>query len=369
MALPKIVLVTADERFAQEVLGVMDKAFDVTVSTTARDGFMTLSSTKDIRVVLSDLRLPDVDGISFLGKVRNDFPKVIRILASGDEGFKMLSRAVNIAHVYTLLPRPCDPKRIRKAMVEAVKLYGNVRPDAEAMRDTMFGTVRMLVDILELTHPTAVRRSKRIRRRARGVSKAINAMTPEFMDMVVLLSNIGCVGLPVGILKKAEKGGGLTREEQQIFYTHPFIAGHLLGNVPRFGKIANIIRHQNTPSVEKPPLGSRILKACIDLDQMQVNGASASKALEYMRGKPNVYDDKVLDALEELLGESNKVECHELTVADLKPGMVMQSDMVTEAGTILLQKGDVLSEASYQRVQTFIDLLHIKEPVCVTHPA
>jgi len=368
MSLPKIVFVTAEKHYAAEAQAVLGKAFDVVIATTAKDGFLKLSKDPDVRVVVSDLHLPDVDGITFQTRVRKDFPKVVRILCTGDEDFKTLSGAVNHAHVYSILPRPCDPKALRTAVVEAVKLYGKVRPDADALRDTMFGTVRMLVDILELTHPAAVRRSKRIRRRARKVSEEVNAMTPQFMDMVVLLSNIGCVGLPSGLLKKVEKGGSITKEEQQIFYTHPSIAAHLLENIPRMGKIANIIRHQNTPFSENPPLGARVLKACIDLDHLQIKGMSADKGIEYMRGKPKIYDAKVLDALVKHLGDSEKVVCNEITVADLKPGMVMQMDMVTESGTVLLQKGDALSEASHQRIQAFHDLLHIKEPVCAAMP-
>lgn len=368
MALPKIIYVTAEKHYAKEALAVLGKAFEVTVATTAKDGFLKLSKDQGARVVISDLRLPDVDGITFLAKVRSDFPKVVRILASGDEDFKALTGAVNLAHVYTILPRPCDPKVLRKAVVEAVKLYGKVRPDADALRDTMFGTVRMLVDILDLTHPVAVRRSKRIRRRARKVSEEVNAMTPQFMDMVVLLSNIGCVGLPAGLLKKIEKGASVSKEEQQIFLTHPSIAAHLLENIPRMGKIANVIRHQNTPCSEKPPLGARVLKACIDLDHLQIKGMSADKGIEYMRGKPDVYDVKVVDALGKHLGDSGKTVCNEISVAELKPGMVMQADMVTESGTVLLQKGDVLSDSSYQRINAFSDLLHIKEPVCAVMP-
>lgn len=369
MALPKILFVTAEEHYLKEGMAVLGKTFEVIAANTAQKGFMKLSGSTDIRVVVSDLRLPDVDGITFLAKVRNKFPKVVRILASGDESFKVVSGAVNTAHVYSLLPRPCDPKRLRKAVVEGVKLYGKVRPDTESLRDTMFGTVRMLIDILELTHPAAVRRSKRIRRRAWSISEELDAMPAQFMDMVVLLSNIGCVGLPSGLLREIERGKNVSKEDQQIFYTHPTIAAHLLENVPRMGKIADAIRHQNTPFSEKPPLGARILKVCIDLDHLERKGASVEKGMQIMRGKPKVYDPRVLDALDRHLGESRRAICNKLTVAELKPGMVMQTDMVTKSGAILLQQGETLTEASHQRIQAFSDLLHIKEPVCADNPA
>lgn len=368
MAKPKIMLVSPITEFVSESRAALGDDFDVFLADNAEEGLLQLGRDPRFRVVVSGLNLPAMNGNDFLAAVRKDHPKVMRIMATAEEGVEIVAGAVNIAHVFALLPRPCPPDELRETTRDAVITSRKLQAEADSMRDTLFGTVKMLVDILELTHPAAVRRSKRIRRRAQEICSDLNAMPAQFMDMIVLLSNIGCVGLPAGLLRKMEKGKDITPQDMKMFRAHPSIAAHLLGNVPRMGKVAEIIRHQNTPCSKKPPLGARILKVCIDMDQMQLTGTGPAKGIEYMRGKPEVYDAEVLEALERHRGESEKVRCNQLMVADLEPGMVMQTDMVTEAGNILLNKGETLSEASHLRIQAFSGLLRIKEPVCAVMP-
>jgi len=101
------------------------------------------------------------------------------------------------------------------------------------------------------------------------------------------------------------------------------------------------------------------------MDRMELTGASPEKAVDFMASKPEIYDAKVVEVLKNHLEASKKIECHGLTVAELEPGMVMQRDMVTEKGAILLPKGETLSEASHLRLQAFSDLLKIVEPICI----
>lgn len=366
---PRVLVVSAHPGFIEAARRALGNEFAVAAVETAKNCLRVLDARKDVQVVISDLALPDADGVKLLARLHRDYPKVMRILMVKDDDCETLARAIRCAHVYSTLSMRSSAEDLRTTVTEAVKTLQMLRSDAECMRDSMLGTVRMLVDILELTHPRAVRRSKRIRRRAQEVCTELNVMAPQSMDMVALLSNIGCVGLPSSLMRKLEQGVEMTPEERKRYRSHPSIAAHLLSNVPRMGQIAEIIRHQNTPASKKPPLASCILKACIDLDQMQVGGVEPDKALEFMRNKPEVYSVEVLDVLDRLLGKRKAAECNRLKVSELEPGMIMQVDMTTEKGAILLHRGEVLSEASHLRIQAFADLLNIVEPVCACVPS
>ena len=366
---PKIMLVTSDAALAKIAKTELGKAVALTCLSSGEKALEVLDAEDDYMAVLAGLNLSGMDGLKLLAEVRREHPRLMRLLITADTNFKTAANAVNMGHISRLLPRPCPPKALKAAIKEAVQKYRKGQAENEAMKDTLFGTVRMLVDILELVQPDAVMRSKRIRRRAQRVCTALKAMPAQLMDMVVLLSNIGCVALPPEILEKMESGKRPSKEDMQIFYTHPSIAAALLENVPRMDKVAEIIRHQNTPVSQNPPMGARILKACIDMDRMELTGASPEKAVDFMASKPKIYDAKVVDVLKRHLEASKKIECHGLNVADLEPGMVMQRDMVTSKGAILLPKGETLSEASHLRLQAFSDLLKVVEPVCVEPPA
>ncbi|MEF2230795.1 MAG: HD domain-containing phosphohydrolase [Pseudodesulfovibrio sp.] len=369
MSKAKIMLVTPDADFTAKAGTVLEPVVDLACLPDAEKALVMLAQDDRFAAVLSSVHLPGMNGLKFLAEVRAKHPRVMRLMVTADRSFKTAAGAINVAHISKLLPRPCPPKVLKAAVQEAVQKYRQERStDADATRELLLGCARMLVDILELTHPDAVQRSKRIRPRAQKVCAELKAMSSQSMDMVILLSNIGCVALPPELLEAMEAGTRLSKEDMQIYLTHPSIAAHLLGNVPRMAKIAEIIRHQNTPAAQEPPMAARILKACIDMDQMELTGAPPEKALEFMLARPKVYDAEVLAALGRALEESRQARCLKLTVAELEPGMVMQRNMVTTAGNILLNKGDALSEASHLRLQTFQDLLKVQEPICVEPP-
>ena len=369
MSKAKIMLVTSDAAFAAEAGNVLESIVDLACLPDAEKGLAMLAQDDRFAAVLSGVHLPGMNGLKFLAQVRAKHPRAMRLLVTADRSFKTAAGAINAAHISKLLPRPCPATALKAAVQEAVRKYRQERSsDADTTRDVLLGCARMLVDILELTHPGAVQRSKRIRPRAQQICTELKAMPSQSMDMVILLSNIGCVALPPELLEAMESGKRLSKEDMQIYMTHPSIAAHLLSNMPRMAKIAEIIRHQNTPASQEPPLAARILKACIDMDQMELTGAPPDKALTFMATRPKVYDPKVLAALKRTLEESRLARCMNLTVADLEPGMVMQRDMVTTAGNVLVSKGDTLSEASHLRLQTFKDLLNVQEPICVEPP-
>lgn len=368
MALPKIILVTKDIQFAKAAKVALGGAVVLSMTDSGEKALKALDGAHSYTVVISDMALKGMDGRAFLAAVNKKHPSISRIAVTDTPDFEQAAQLVNATDISWLLTKTCAPKELLTAVTDSVNRHRKDKAESEATKDTLIGCVKMLVDIMELTHPEAVSKSKRILRRAQQVNRVLKAMPPQFMDMVVLLSNIGCVGLSPVLLKKIEKGTDVTKEDMKTFRTHPGIAARLLENIPRMGKIAEIILHQHTPCSQKPPLAARILKVCIDLDQFKTKGASSEKALAHMHKRPETYDHTVVEAMMRLQTDAKKSQCPPISVADLQPGMIMQQDMVTEDGTVLLHKGDALSEVSHMRVQTFSDLLKIKAPIYATVP-
>lgn len=252
MAKPKIIFVTTDSEFGKSAQLGLKGEFDITCLDNAEEGLALLAKDPRIVAVVSGLKLPGMDGQEFLTAARRKYPKVARIMVTRNCDFPTAAEIVNTAQVLKLLSKPCPPDVLRSALGEAVKTYKQARAESEAMKDTLLGCVKMLVDVLELTNPVAARRSKRIIRRARRLSTEFKAVSVQMMDMAVLLANVGCVGLPAGVLEKMEKGVEMTPQEKKTFRTHPSIAAHLLKKVPGMGKLAHIVRFQNVPCSKNP---------------------------------------------------------------------------------------------------------------------
>jgi len=360
----KILLVSTDSELGKTAVSGLGERFDILHLGNAEEGLSVLGKDQAFKVVLSGMDLPGMGGLEFLAGVRKKHPRIMRILITGDKSFDTAFSAVNDAHVSRFLIKPCPPDILELALTESVGKFDKGQAEAASLKRTLHGCVNLVAEILELSNPAVHLRTDRIRRRALKLSADLSLPSRQLMDMAVLLSHIGFFGLSQSLQQKLETGSKLTKEEVKAYRNHPVIAAHLLGKIPHLDLISEIVRHQNTPCSEEPPMEARILHVCIDMERMESRGIKMSRALKHMYKKPDEYDRIVVETLAKRRGRAAKASCLNVTVEELQPGMVMQGNMVTNEGRILLQKGETLSEASHLRLQVFADLLGIKEPIC-----
>lgn len=368
MAQPRILLVSSDPELRKTAKSDLSGRFEIIALDNASDALKALDKENNFDVVATGLSLPGMGGIEFLEKIHETHPKIARMIITGEGNFDVALDAVNKNRVFSFLTKPCPSEKLGKALDEAVQHSCLIKAESELFKKTLFGCMNMLVRILELSSPEAIGRGSRIKSRVKSIGKELKAGPAWMLEVAALLSHIGCVGLPNSILYKLEKGEDLNKQEIKFFSTHPGIGAQLLSNIPRLDKLALAIRHQHTPCRDNPPLLSRILRACLDLDHLEQKKVPADKAVQLFHKRPDVYDPAVVEVLEMLVAEEASPACKHLSLADLQPGMVMLADMVTKDGTKLLLKGQPLSEASHLRLMAFADLLEVKEPICATMP-
>ena len=81
---------------------------------------LALMEASAFDVIVSDLRMPGMDGVALLARVREAFPQVVRIVLSGRAELPTALRLVPIAHQF--LAKPCDAEMLRVAIERACHL-------------------------------------------------------------------------------------------------------------------------------------------------------------------------------------------------------------------------------------------------------
>ncbi len=71
-------------------------------------------------VIVSDMRMPEMDGAKLMGIVQKKYPKMVRIILSGHSDHEMIMRSVKLAHQY--LTKPCEKKLLVTAITQACSL-------------------------------------------------------------------------------------------------------------------------------------------------------------------------------------------------------------------------------------------------------
>ncbi|MBU1000981.1 MAG: response regulator [Proteobacteria bacterium] len=365
-----ILFVDKNDAILASLPQIAHEKFDLQLATSYKEAALRLKGKGEVAIIVSELGLNGENGIAFLAEARRDAPETVRIILTTKDKFSDAVNALNVAHAFLYIKKPCTPPDLLKALASAVRRHAQKAKERQASRNSLIGSVKALVDILDLVNPEAMGLSKRIRSRVMDTGKAMGVKPLWQLDLAVTLSHIGCVALPGEIIKKIDRGENLTPEEQQIFSMHPRIAANLLTNIEQMAPVAEIIRHQLAPLHEKQSQGSRIIKIALDLDRMLQKGAKAPAILKLMRTKDKVYDTKAVDAMLHLESAAAPAApepsaVREICISELEEGMVMAEDMINREGTKLMLRGQGVSKASLIRLQAFYVALGVNEPIRV----
>lgn len=98
------------------------------------DPTLALTQLRESRfdIVMSDLRMPDVDGLSFLNLASAIAPHAVRLVLTGSADFETAQRAINEAGVFRYLTKPWSDADLRGHLLAAIE---RVRSSAPAAAD------------------------------------------------------------------------------------------------------------------------------------------------------------------------------------------------------------------------------------------
>ncbi|HAA03471.1 MAG TPA: two-component system response regulator, partial [Syntrophobacteraceae bacterium] len=91
---------------------------------------LEILNTKSFDVVISDMRMPGMDGYQLLEKVRQLHPEAVRIILSGYSDRELILRSVRSAHQY--LAKPCEAEMVKSTVARACALRDLLKDDSLA---------------------------------------------------------------------------------------------------------------------------------------------------------------------------------------------------------------------------------------------
>ena len=341
------------------------KQLELALVACADEAIEAMDEHGPFAVVVADMTTPGTNGLAFLAEARERHPDTVRIVLTEHLDYDTAIEAVNDANVFRFLPKPSPPEVIAKTLIDAVEQYEIINSDRELLEKTIRSSVKVLTEILSLTNPTAFSRASRIRVYAKHIAKQLRLPSLWKFEVAAMLSQIGCVTLPPIVLNKIYGRRELTYTEQKMFSSHPKVGRELLAKIPRLEQVARMIEHQQTPFSDQPDLntvgteermillGGQMLKASLDFEQLVTRAISPAGAISALRKRQNQYNPKILRALETFKGEAVDVEVKELTVKELKMGMVTDQHVKSSKGLMLLPMGHEITYSALERLRNF----------------
>ncbi|MHC5349884.1 EAL domain-containing protein [Metapseudomonas furukawaii] len=114
-----LLLLDDEENILRALTRVLRRdGYQILTATRAQDAFGLLAR-HDIQVILSDQRMPEMNGTEFLSRVKDLYPDTVRIVLSGYTDLKSVTDAINQGAIYKFLTKPWDDEQLRTVIAQA----------------------------------------------------------------------------------------------------------------------------------------------------------------------------------------------------------------------------------------------------------
>lgn len=377
----RILFVDDDENILSGYNRNLRAKFSVTTNSNAVEALEFIKTAETFSVIVSDFKMPSMDGITFLSWVKEISPDSVRIILTGFADINNAINAVNEGNVFRFLTKPISHENLISSLNAGVEQYKLVTAEKELLNKTLKGSIKVLVDILSAVNPTAFSHANSISRLSKKLAERLKINKVWEVELAAMLSQIGCVTIPEELLEKKFSGKTLTEEENKIYHSHPQVGSSFLKNIPRLEEVSDAITFQmkrfDEPvdeclKIENNKFNLRlahIIKVASDFDTYSKLGKQSAEIIDLMTKDSGKYDPEILVALEtEFAGVDKKYTIRNLQLIELREGMIIAQDIIDINRIVLLRKGMEITEILMVRLVNISKVKKIVEPIKVFVP-
>ena len=389
---------------------------------------LTIIAEQAIDLVVSDMRMPQMNGAEFLEQVYIRSPSTVRVLLTGYSEIESTIAAINKGQIFSYCTKPWDNDELKAVLQRAVysrelelerdrlqaitqqqneqlqsinasleqtveERTAVIRKAAVAVKklnrkltDSYRNSVEVFSSLVEMGRKSPSGRSKRIAEICRILAIASNLSDEEIEQVYygALLVNIGKLSLPDDIARM--NYGDMNANQKNIFRKHCLVGEALLMSVPALKIASGYIRHQaeredgkgypDRLCGEQIPMGAKLIHIAKYYDELVNNDALTAPLGEdevkaaLKKAEGHRFDGHLIDLFITLLEEGRFViDQHNerrLTVNQLNEDMVLTRDIVAGNGMLLLSAGAVLNAANIARLVVYEKELSSDLPVYVS---
>jgi hypothetical protein len=235
----------------------------------------------------------------------------------------------------------------------------------------------MLTDILGITNPVARRRTGRVRQYSAAIASALKFTMPWDLRLATLLSQLGCITLPVTLLDKLYAGTPLDDDEQRLYRRHPEVAAALISRIPQLGPVAAMVaRQQQVTDFSSLPaevsewpaesVASVILAVATALDDLMATGEQPADALKRLEKSIPGLPGAIIEAVRAVHMHSAYMDICWVGFDELRPGMVLDEDIIADNGETLMFRGEEITSPLLTQLREATTAPSAGEPVSVS---
>lgn len=394
------------------------EAFEVKTTQSTEEAIQLFSS-EEFAVVMSDQRMPDINGTELLEKLQGIRPNAVRILLTGYADAQAAIDAINKGSVYRFLSKPWSDDELKQTLRQAVTQYEllkenkrlnelTVAQNAEleemnqtlekkviertqtiaelnqGLQKSLLASVQMMAGLSEMHSGVIGSHSKRVTALSQQIAQRLGIGGWELLQIVIAstLHDIGKIGISAEILKHEDST--LSPNEIEMLKLHTVKGESILLKMENLQDAAKIVRHHHENfngsgypdrlAGEAIPVGARIIAVVDAYDKVlnqtsNYSSSTVAKALLTVKSHSStIYDPHIVGLLASVINEGNQTYNDteiEIQPKDLTDGMTLSRDLLTVRGVLLLQKGKSIEPKQAERLKNLLENDPAKEGIYI----
>ena len=232
---------------------------------------LEMMDEKDYQLLISDHKMPEMDGVEFLKRASEKHPDMMRILLTAYSDANILIDAINYAKIYRYVKKPYNPEELQLIVSAALEFF-QLKHDNDKLiidlKELFSGTIKAIMGALDAKDSYTSGRSKRITFYSTEIAKKLGLSSIDVgkVELAGMLHDIGMIGVSDDVLYKVDE---LTQEEYDEIKEHINYSVKILEDIKQLKDVVEIIRchHENYDGSGYPaglrgeeiPVGARII--------------------------------------------------------------------------------------------------------------
>ena len=342
----KILCVDDEESILRGFQLNLRKDFELHLASNGVEGLEVFDREKDFALVLSDMRMPEMNGATMLSEIKKRDAEVVTVLLTGHTDFESAIAAVNEGNVFRMLSKPCPPETLIKVLRSGLEQHDLIKSKRILLDKTLRGAVDALAQSLSTAKPLFFGRAQRVRRLSNELAEMMNIPNRWRVDVASVFSQLGYISLPESVSEDVYHKRDLPPEVKKLVKQVPVDTRNLISKIPGLEEVDEILqkidvqyRFEKDNGTGVRTLAS-ILRVALDFDFYEELGHDRSVIVQTLKTRTNDYDPLISDYLSNLLVVAEqKFHLEEVSIKNLEIGMRLAQELRLDDGFLIASSG------------------------------
>ncbi|CAH0536175.1 HD domain-containing phosphohydrolase [Vibrio marisflavi] len=401
----KVLLLDDEQDILNSLTRVLRYDYDVSSFTKGSEALQHLQKNH-VPLIISDMRMPEMDGAEFLSRAKAIAPESIRFLLTGYSDIESTISAVNEGGIHTYIAKPWDNNALKETLSKAAEVF-RLKHEKQLLMAELESKNEELSALNESLEEKVALRTKQLLMTNNKLQKLFKHRTKAFKDILLTLQAViqhstGQSSLHIERIAEISKAVAkrLKLSDSEIAYIYlaalvhqigmvdqtrapttssidgikipddnPKLGAEIIRQIAQFEPIVDIILHQNENydgtglpdhlAGDEIPIGSKILRVAKNYEffiskndnRFGMTPDSARSFIKDHTGK--LYDPNIVKAFRYIVeNEATELKADACIGLDrLKEGDVLKQDLYLPNGKIMVTAGQEISRQMLEKLR------------------